>query len=92
MGSISLVMSKKDIKISIHGLNLPRNEQKRHKITNVPLFKKIWDIIFLGGYFFYYSRDWAHESRLFWAPNRPRLRLVRFHGAKKSLDSWAQSP
>ena len=22
---------------------------KRHKITNVPLFKKIWDIIFLGG-------------------------------------------
>ena len=22
---------------------------KRHKITNVPLFKKIWDIIFFGG-------------------------------------------
>ncbi len=22
---------------------------KRHKITNVPLFKKLWDIIFLGG-------------------------------------------
>ena len=27
---------------------------KRHKITNVPLFKKIWDIIFfLGDYYFY---------------------------------------
>ncbi len=22
---------------------------KRHKITNVPLFKKLWDIIFFGG-------------------------------------------
>ena len=22
---------------------------KRHKITNVPLLKKLWDIIFLGG-------------------------------------------
>jgi hypothetical protein len=24
-------------------------DAKRHKITNVPLFKKIWDIIFFVG-------------------------------------------
>ena len=33
---------------------------KRHKITNVPLFKKIWDIIFFGDNHFL-----SHFSGLF---------------------------
>jgi hypothetical protein len=42
---------------------------KRHKITNVPLFKKIWDIIF----FFW-------DNNL----NCPSLRSGQFKGSKKS--------
>ena len=34
---------------------------KRQKITNVPLFKKIWDIIFFGGDYYFLS----HFSGLF---------------------------
>ena len=33
---------------------------KRHKITNVPLFKKIWDIIFFGGDNNFLSRFEGH--------------------------------
>ena len=33
---------------------------KRHKITNFPLFKKIWDIIFFWDYYFL-----SHFSGLF---------------------------
>ena len=39
---------------------------KRHKITNVPLFKKIWDIIFFGGDNHFMSHFLGHfEGALF---------------------------
>ncbi len=59
---------------------------KRHKITNVPLFKKIWDIIFFFGTitFWAISRDILRGPRLFWPLKCPSLRSGQFKGSKKS--------
>ena len=46
---------------------------KRHKITNVPLFKKIWDIIYFFGTITFWAISWdiLRGPRLFWLSNVP---------------------
>ena len=62
------------------------NSTRVHKITNVPLFKKLWDIIFFGGTITLWaiSRDILRGPRLFWPLNCPSLRSGQFKGSKKS--------
>ena len=61
MGSISLVMSKKDIKISIHGLNLPCYEQKYIKLPMYRCLRKFGTLFFWGVTFFITREIVAHS-------------------------------
>ncbi len=62
------------------------NSTRVHKITNVPLFKKLWDLIFFlwDNNFMSHFKGHFEGPRLFWPLNCPSLRSGQFKGSKKS--------
>ena len=59
---------------------------KRHKITNVPLFKKLWDIIFFWGDNNFVSHFSGHfeGASTFLTPKLSLAALRTILGSKKS--------
>ncbi len=63
---------------------------KRHKITNVPLFKKLWDIIFFlrdNNFLSHFSGHFEGASTFLTPQNVPRIGSKSYCPAKKKIMS-----